>query len=724
MLTCSRCSAPIKANQKFCPRCGYSLKAYPPVSSADPVPQEPSSPERRGPFPPELTASVDIHEKRISQDPLNPDLYIAFGGLYRDYKYYEEALVQYQKAVNLDPSRSDAHRLSGQAYLALGNYERAKVSFEKALSSTPDPEAQTGLFLALKGMDKTEDAIAMGSGLLAGDGRRPELYRAMADLYLSRGMEDDAISMLTSLAALSPDREVHREISRLYRKRSMPDEALLHAQKVLSLDPKDSDALLEAGTISREKGDLDAAGHYLEALLGDEPGHTSARAQLALVHADRGDLARAAKTLDALPPDAPSSAKSEEKELIARAYGKMGEKALASGDTIKAKEYLKASLEYAKDPEVSSALASIIGKEADNAFARQDYQGASLLYERAADLDESYRQKLSSTKRIIAGRMRKKAVMIGAPVLCVLLAVCAFFIWKHYTTGEVILSFCNADNEVEKLEIDGKAYKPEPQTIRLPTGEHKVFAKAKQGYKDDTSTYTLKGGEKKELYISLDKLSEVRQETGGETTGQAQESGQGATGGESPMDFFPQRGKTRVGRYTTGKAETSFTVVGNSTFHGRNAMEVRYITKVPGKKELVEMRYFEIDQNSISYLGSKSIGGKTAKTSTYDPGVTVLKLPLNNGASWESSYDVRHDVDGKIKNLSYRMKYFVEGKEVINTPGGSFDCHKIEKILYDRDNGKEVNRGYTWHARGIGIVKENTRWSNGNFAEWMFTRSE
>lgn len=516
-MKCPQCNTTLREGLKFCTKCGNNLAVNPPVSSGTPG---------RGPFPPELTASVDIHEKRISQDPLNPDLYIAFGGLYRDYKYYEEALVQYQKAVNLDPSRSDAHRLSGQAYLALGNYERAKVSFEKALSSTPDPEAQTGLFLALKGMDKTEDAIAMGSGLLAGDGRHPELYRAMADLYLSRGMEDDAISMLTSLAALSPDREVHREISRLYRKRSMPDEALLHAQKVLSLDPKDSDALLEAGAISREKGDLDAAGHYLEALLGDEPGHTSARAWLALVHADKGDLARAAKTLDALPPDAPLSAEPEDRELVARAYGQMGEKALASGDTIKAKEHLKASLKYAKDPEVSSVLASIIGKEADNAFARQDYQGASLLYERAADLDGTYRQKLSSTRRIIAGRIRKKAVMIGAPVLCVLLAVCAFFIWRHYTTGEVILSFFNADTEVERFEIDGTAYKPEPQTIRLPRGEHKVFAKAKQGYKDDTSTYTLKGGEKKELYISLDKLPEVRQETGGEATGQAQGDGE------------------------------------------------------------------------------------------------------------------------------------------------------------------------------------------------------
>ncbi|MEO0114139.1 MAG: tetratricopeptide repeat protein, partial [candidate division WOR-3 bacterium] len=121
MPNCPKCNSFVKEGQKFCTKCGSNLAELlkPKIS-------------------PELAASVDIQEKKIAQEPLNPKLYIKLGDTYRDYKFYEEALVQYQKAVSIDETNAEAHLKSGEVYYSLKRLDRAKDSYEKALKLQPE----------------------------------------------------------------------------------------------------------------------------------------------------------------------------------------------------------------------------------------------------------------------------------------------------------------------------------------------------------------------------------------------------------------------------------------------------------------------------------------------------------------------------------------------------------------------------------------------------------
>jgi tetratricopeptide (TPR) repeat protein len=270
MLTCSRCNAPAKANQKFCNKCGFSFTAYPPVSSPDAGTG--SAAGRQQSFssrtmPPELLASVDIHQKKIAQDPLNASLYITFGDLYQGYQFDEDALIQYQKAVSIDSANFEGHVRSGNVYLGMKRLDRAADSFEKALRLTPDsPDAKKGLFVALKAMDRFDEAVSIGTQILEKEDRL-SIHRDLKEIYLQQGKDEQALAELLVIVDAGPDKTAWKQLAELYLRRKDADGAFNAFAKVLDLDSGDKKALYHLGTALYGKGDWQGSFGYFERLL-------------------------------------------------------------------------------------------------------------------------------------------------------------------------------------------------------------------------------------------------------------------------------------------------------------------------------------------------------------------------------------------------------------------------------------------------------------------------
>ena len=117
MLVCPQCNTALVAGQVHCPAC-RDITTAGPLSPAVTVSAAPWPWASRS-LPRRLVARIEFYEKKIAEEPSNPERYIDLGDLYRDHRYYEEALAQYRKAVSVEPDHMDAHLRSAEASLRM-----------------------------------------------------------------------------------------------------------------------------------------------------------------------------------------------------------------------------------------------------------------------------------------------------------------------------------------------------------------------------------------------------------------------------------------------------------------------------------------------------------------------------------------------------------------------------------------------------------------------------
>lgn len=117
MFVCPQCNTALGAGRVYCPACKDITKAVPLIPavtvSAAPWPWVSRS------LPQKLVARIEFYKKKIAEEPFNPERYVGLGDLYRDHRYYEEALAQYRKAVNVDPDYMDGHLRSAEVSLRM-----------------------------------------------------------------------------------------------------------------------------------------------------------------------------------------------------------------------------------------------------------------------------------------------------------------------------------------------------------------------------------------------------------------------------------------------------------------------------------------------------------------------------------------------------------------------------------------------------------------------------
>jgi tetratricopeptide (TPR) repeat protein len=484
MKTCPACKNPLKDEVKFCTKCGTKIDI---LSSA---------------IPPELVARIDILEKKISQDPLNAQNYISLGELFLDLTFYDKALLQFQKAVNVDNANIDAFVKSGDVYLHMKKFDHAKLSYENALKLNKDLlVAQIGLFLALKGLGKLDDAIVLGVGIIRRDPNMLSCRKALKDIYLQRNEEDKAIKEIAIIVSHDPlDVGSYKQMAQIYEKRKDLEMAFDAYKKVLNLDSDDKEALLFVGTVQYQQANYDESIKCLKAYLVHDPDNVTARILLSLGYIKKGALDQAVTILSKLSPET-ITVTEEHKISLGQAYLAIGEYAISVNKLDDAKSYLKYSLKFFKTEAAEKTLARVYAAEGDKMFARKSYMEAKDLFQQARDLDsnnKSYQEKLKQVEKHLKTRHQIKiaaAVLVGI----IILVVVASGIRYYYSTGNIVIHY--DAGEVVSISVDGSTYQGESK--RIAKGEHTILVKGKLGFKDYDTKVTIIGGDKKELKIAL-----------------------------------------------------------------------------------------------------------------------------------------------------------------------------------------------------------------------------
>ncbi|MDH5186107.1 MAG: tetratricopeptide repeat protein [candidate division WOR-3 bacterium] len=490
MPNCPKCNSFIREGQKFCTKCGVNL-----VELAKPKTS------------PELAASVDIQEKKIAQDSLNPKLYIKLGDTYRDYKFYEEALVQYQKAVSIDETNAEAHLKSADMYYSLRKLERAKDTYEKILKLQPDSlEVKINLFSLLKEMNLVSRAIELGKEIIKVEPKNLLIHKGLKEIFLRQGMEKEAIEELKTIIALEPlEKEAYKQLSEIYEKKKENDKAFESYKMVLGLGAEDKDALFFVGNFLYENGKYDEAIKYLEELLALDSTNMSARIYLAFSYLKKENLEKAIRTVDAIDSSVYWELSNKDKLSLAEIYFTLGYKYLQTNNLENAEANLQKSLKIYRMEKTDKELAKVYTMKADTVFADERFNDAKALYEKALGFDKSnaeYQEKLSKVRNILTSKRKKTTAAILVPLAVVAVLVAAFFVWRHFTTGLISINY--NINELTRIEIDGTAYST--GFIRLKKGEHEIVVKGMPGYADTNLVYYVPGGKKIVFSLSLEPL--------------------------------------------------------------------------------------------------------------------------------------------------------------------------------------------------------------------------
>lgn len=180
---------------------------------------------------------------------------------------YDEAITVFDELLQKDPEAHHIRLYLGIAYEEKDELDRAYTEFAKIPSgSSAHIEAVGHMAFILKEKGQTEAAIAMLRNAIATDPTQIELYLNLSSLYESAEQPQTALDLLSSVEKrFSGDPRFYFRLGVLLDKLGKKQESILAMKKVLTLSPKDAQALNFLGYSYAELGEnLDEALGYIK----------------------------------------------------------------------------------------------------------------------------------------------------------------------------------------------------------------------------------------------------------------------------------------------------------------------------------------------------------------------------------------------------------------------------------------------------------------------------
>ncbi len=144
-------------------------------------------------------AGLDAIKRGIEKNPDHVLGLLFLADLLTKAEEFDEAIVFYERALSLDGHNSDALVGLAQLDLRQQHYQRAQVHINQLVSIDPDHEAIEGLNAQLKSFEvEPDESILLPTA-------------TMAELYLSQGLKEKAISIYRSLSQHHPDNVLYRD---------------------------------------------------------------------------------------------------------------------------------------------------------------------------------------------------------------------------------------------------------------------------------------------------------------------------------------------------------------------------------------------------------------------------------------------------------------------------------------------------------------------------------
>ncbi len=190
-----------------------------------------------------LDEAKALYEKGLAIRPENPILRNSMGTLLALKGDREGALAQFKRAAEADPAWPVAQGNIATLLYESGRYPEAKEAFERWVRLEPDAvEPRLEYALALLMVQKWDDAVAQFDAVLRRDPKEIRARIALGETFLRTGDLEKAQSHLeeaSRLAGAMP--RVYNSLAEVYVKRGLKQDAARALKKSLALDPKQED---------------------------------------------------------------------------------------------------------------------------------------------------------------------------------------------------------------------------------------------------------------------------------------------------------------------------------------------------------------------------------------------------------------------------------------------------------------------------------------------------
>lgn len=146
--------------------------------------------------------------------------------------------------------RTESLEEAGWFYYRTKDYQRAVAMLAQAVLRHPTAEGYAKLGHARLKLEQRDGAVEAWEQALALNPTRADLYKAMGDLALERGCEDQAEAFLQEACRLDEDNlDACEKLARLYLKRGAYMEAGLCYEKMLHLVPNRTELMLQIAAL-------------------------------------------------------------------------------------------------------------------------------------------------------------------------------------------------------------------------------------------------------------------------------------------------------------------------------------------------------------------------------------------------------------------------------------------------------------------------------------------
>lgn len=191
---------------------------------------------------------------------------------------------------------------------------------------------------------------------------------------------------------------------------------------------------------------------------------------------------------------------------------------------------------------------------------------------------------------------------------------------------------------------------------------------------------------------------------------------------DSCSPFYPSKeGKTYIIHHYDKKDRLS--TVSENTISDKSSGSIEIVSKVKDKrgKEIVSGNFKVVCSGGTTTLTPEAIiaPGLLEQYRNMEYSITGdgLSFPANLSVGQElADGQIVMKVDAGIMNMTTTVTMTdrkVIGKEKMTTPAGTFDCYVITYTNKLEMGMVQTNTSKQWIAKGIGMVKEETRKQNG-----------
>jgi len=189
------------------------------------------------------------------------------GLIHMELEQFDEAIKVFNAMLEKDPTAYLIRLYLGMAFEEKGELETAYTEFMKIpRDSSPYIDAIGHIAFILKAQGKPDQAIEALKTAIADNPRQLELYMNLSSLYEALDKSDDGLALLFEAEKrFQADPRLQFRIGVLYDKLGKRSESIERMKKVISLNPKDAQALNFLGYTYAEMGiNLDEALAYLK----------------------------------------------------------------------------------------------------------------------------------------------------------------------------------------------------------------------------------------------------------------------------------------------------------------------------------------------------------------------------------------------------------------------------------------------------------------------------